>query len=73
MTPQKAIKEAIKRAGGTTALAKAIGTSKQNIHIWDVAPPHWCLSIEKATGVSRYNLRPDIYGREMPTPNQRIE
>ena len=68
MTSQKALKEAIKVAGGTTALAKALGTSKQAVNAWlhNGLPPEWVLSVEDATGVSRYDLRPDIYRREMP-------
>jgi len=76
---RKALKKAIKIAGGETALAeklgmikttrhgKVIGATRQGVHQWQVAPPHWVLSIEAATGVSRYELRPDIYGKKMPS------
>ena len=46
-----------------TALAEKIGLTVQAVSQWDDVPPERCLDVEKATGVSRYELRPDIYGR----------
>lgn len=34
----------------------------QAISQWIKCPPHRVLQVEAATGVSRYRLRPDIYG-----------
>jgi len=62
MTP---LNEAIAAAGGMKNLAKALGISYQAVQKWrvrGVPPAQRCLKIEKLTGVSRHNLRPDIYG-----------
>jgi DNA-binding transcriptional regulator YdaS (Cro superfamily) len=62
----KAIDKAIQAAGGQSALARLIGVRQS--HIWNWAnrdrqgvPPNHVLSIEKVTGVSRHELRPDIF------------
>jgi DNA-binding transcriptional regulator YdaS (Cro superfamily) len=57
-----ALQKAIDRAGNPTKLGKLIGISRQAVEQWKVVPPERVLAVEKATGVSRYELRPDIYG-----------
>lgn len=54
--------EAIKRAGGYAAMGRAIGISRQSVEDWARVPAKHCLAVEKLTGISRYLLRPDIYG-----------
>lgn len=55
--------EAIEKAGGPVALAKAIGDiTSQAISAWKRVPPGRVLDVEKATGISRHVLRPDIFG-----------
>ena len=62
MTPKAALREAFRRAGTRYALAKAIKVSPAAIYQWgDQAPAERVLAIEAATGVSRHELRPDIY------------
>ena len=65
-----ALAEAIALAGGQTALASAITDDQKTItqgHIYNwIARDHRCsptyvLKVEKATGVSRHRLRPDLY------------
>tara|TARA_B100000586_G_C19912435_1_gene343752 strand:- start:454 stop:678 length:225 start_codon:yes stop_codon:yes gene_type:complete len=62
-----ALEKAIKIAGAQTKLSQAIGSSQQNISYWlrtgKVAPDKVIL-IERVTGVSRHELRPDIYPPE---------
>lgn len=58
---------AIHRAGSQTALARLIGAKQQNVWDWvnknnNKASPSYVLAIEDATGVSRHDLRPDIFG-----------
>ena len=52
---------AIKSAGGITALAKEIGVTPSAIVQWRIVPPLRVLQVEKATGVPRWVLRPDLY------------
>jgi DNA-binding transcriptional regulator YdaS (Cro superfamily) len=53
---------AIALAGGTKALATALGISSQAVSQWKRVPTERVLEVEALTGVSRYELRPDIYG-----------
>lgn len=61
----KAIEKAVERAGGQKALAVMIGTSQS--HVWNWinrdcrVTAEFVLPIERATGISRHELRPDIY------------
>lgn len=57
---------AIELAGGTIALGKALGISRQAVEQWTRVPPERVLEVERITGVSRYDLRPDIYGAAPP-------
>ena len=61
----KPIEVAIKKAGGQTALAKALEISQARVWNWvnrdPKIPAEMVLRIEAATGVSRHKLRPDIY------------
>lgn len=60
---EQALKIAIDRAGGATRLAKAIGgITPQAISQWKVCPVNRVVQVEVATGVSRNELRPDIFG-----------
>lgn len=74
-----ALKIAIQRAGGQTALAKLIGVKQQNIWDWlntgqRQVSPNYVLAIEAATGVSKHDLRPDIFGpKPQQAPAQRSE
>jgi DNA-binding transcriptional regulator YdaS (Cro superfamily) len=56
---------AIEVAGGVVALARAVGVSKQAVSNWPRCPAGRVLDVEAATKgvVSRYRLRPDIFGR----------
>lgn len=60
------IEEAVRRAGSQSALARAIGTSQATVWKWlnkDLpVTPALVLKIEATTGVSRYGLRPDVFG-----------
>jgi Uma2 family endonuclease len=63
----KALQRAVEIAGGQTALALRIGKTQGHISKWlerDFIPPDVVLSIESATGISRHELRPDLYPAE---------
>lgn len=64
---KESLLEAIKIAGGQAALAEKLGVAQCTISHWinrnRVAPPaEHAPAIEKITGVSRYKLRPDVFG-----------
>ena len=67
-TKQTPIKRAVLEAGGTSAMARACGVRPQAVSKWlkGKAPSNRCVLIESLTGVSRYELRPDVFG----TPKQ---
>jgi len=56
------IRFACAKAGGMAALARKLDISRQAILQWDRVPAERVLEVEKATGVSRHDLRPDIFG-----------
>lgn len=67
--------KAIGAIGSVSELAKGIGLSVQAVSQWPRVPAERCIEIEQLCGVSRYVLRPDIYGPEPPSkrvrPSQR--
>lgn len=66
MNMSKAKDRAVKLAGGSSKLAPQIGVSRQAIDQWPHVPAKHVLKVEAISGISRYTLRPDIYG-EPPT------
>lgn len=60
-----ALSAAIENAGGQAALARAIGVSQPSVWHWvhksKRVPAEFVLAVEDKTGVSRHELRPDIY------------
>lgn len=63
----EALKAAINRAGSQSKLADRIGKTQGHISQWlrrGAVPPTMVLKIEGATGISRHDLRPDLYPRE---------
>lgn len=59
------LKKAIEKAGSQQALAELIGVRQSHVSNWlnrnKRVPAERVLTIEKATGVPRHELRPDIY------------
>ena len=69
------LKIAIQRAGSQRALAQMIGASQQNVWDWlnkgkKQVSPRFAVAIEDATGVSKHDLRPDIFGPAPQRPAQ---
>lgn len=61
-----AFKKALAHFGDNqSAFAKAVGTSQQRISYvaqrGNACPPDLVLATERATGISRHELRPDLY------------
>lgn len=57
----EALERAIRAVGSGNELAKRIGITAQALSQWDSVPPLRVLDVERATGVPRHELRPDIY------------
>lgn len=66
------MEEALERAklaiGGATALARALNgnITPQAVSQWKKVPGDRVLEVERLTGVSRHELRPDIFGEAPP-------
>lgn len=61
------LQTAIERAGGQVALAALCNVTPQAVNQWAIKgkpPAGRVLVIEEATGVSRHELRPDIFGEQ---------
>jgi DNA-binding transcriptional regulator YdaS (Cro superfamily) len=61
-----ALKQAIERAGGQSAFARLLDVGQSTVHFWLTEskkglPAHLCDKIEKATGISKADLRPDVF------------
>lgn len=70
LTPLEA---AIKAVGTQQALAEAIGIRSASISEWKArgsVPAERVLAVEAATGVSRHDLRPDVFG---PAPEGKAD
>lgn len=66
---KEALRRAIRAVGGLAGLARPLGITEQAISQWDEVPPLRVLAVEQASGVSRHELRPDLYPREaVPSP-----
>lgn len=64
MKPEHAWAKAIEIAGNKTEMAKIVGRTRTAVSVKVRPPPEWVLDIERATGISRHQLRPDIFGPE---------
>lgn len=58
------INEAIAIAGGPTALTRMIGIKLPALYSWKKVPARRVLAVERATGIPRTRLRPDLYPPE---------
>lgn len=64
---------AINAVGSQVAIATLCEVTPQAVNQWvkkGKAPPEHVLTIEAATGVSRHELRPDIFG---PPPSSALQ
>jgi DNA-binding transcriptional regulator YdaS (Cro superfamily) len=72
MNKQQALAEAIRIVGSKVKMAAAVGASPQAVGQWKECPAERVLAVERAVKkalgkkkpISRYQLRPDIYGKK---------
>lgn len=50
-------------------LAKELGLTRSAIHQWDRVPAERVVEIERITGISREDLRPDLFRKPDETPD----
>lgn len=64
-TPFQALKRAVEAVGSQSEFSRLLGVSQTAVWKWLQSskrlPAEHVLTVEKATGVSRHWLRPDIY------------
>lgn len=56
------VSDAAEKAGGVVALARELGIRHTALYSWTRVPAERVLDIERITGISRHDLRPDIFG-----------
>lgn len=56
-----ALNRAIDAAGGVAQLARKIGIAQPSVSNWNMVPAERVVAVEAVTGVSRRELRPDLY------------
>ena len=61
---QQSLAAALSIVGGPQALARILGVTSQAISQWKRVPATRVIAVEKASGVSRHVLRPDLYPRD---------
>ncbi len=59
---EKALQKAIAIAGTNAALGALCGITGQAVAQWKQVPRKHILTVERHTGISRHELRPDIFG-----------
>lgn len=62
----QALETAVARSGGQAAMARLLGVSQPAVWRWlhgkSPLPPKHIPKVEEFTGVSRYDLAPEVYG-----------
>nr|WP_246820623.1 molecular chaperone TorD family protein [Bradyrhizobium iriomotense] len=66
------LERAICAAGGVAGLARKIGIRQPSVSNWTKVPAQRVIAVEAATGVSRNDLRPDLYS-EPPLSEEPID
>lgn len=56
------VAEAAGKTGGIVALARELGIKHTALYSWTRVPASRVLDMERITGISRHDLRPDIFG-----------
>ena len=69
-TPLEALTQLLEFAGSQSALARSLGVAQPTVWKWLQSskrlPAEYVLKAEALYGVSRHDLRPDIYPRNYP-------
>ena len=60
-TRDRGLLAAITQAGGISRLARLLGLTQPTVSVWKRVPAHHVIDVEALTGISRRQLRPDLY------------
>ena len=55
-------RKAVEQAGGPKRIAPECGCTRQAVSKWTRVPAKHVLTVERLSGISRFQIRPDIYG-----------
>lgn len=67
MTDTEILEAVKKKLGGNAGVADKLGTlTPQAVSQWKRIPPSRVLDVERLTGISRHDLRSDIFGPAAP-------
>jgi DNA-binding transcriptional regulator YdaS (Cro superfamily) len=55
------LQKAVKAVGSASELARRLDITPSAVLQWDEVPPLRVLDVERVSGVSRHELRPDMY------------
>jgi DNA-binding transcriptional regulator YdaS (Cro superfamily) len=70
LAPMKCVAEIVEKVGGQSALAKMCGVRQSHVWNWlnrrgsKGIPPQHVITVERATGIPRHEIRPDIFPDE---------
>lgn len=71
-TPAEALRVAVDLIGSQAKTARLLGVAQPSVWKWlnkgQHLPAEHVLAVEAATGISRYELRPDIYPQDDAPP-----
>lgn len=74
-SPADVLKRAVSIVGSQSATGRLLGVSQRAVWKWlndgKHLPAEHVLKVEAATGISRHDLRPDLYPRDTPAPADR--
>lgn len=60
------VRKGAEKVGGLGKLAEALNIAHQSFYSWHEVPPRRVLAFERATGIPRHVIRPDLYPSETP-------
>ncbi|MBT9373413.1 Cro/CI family transcriptional regulator [Rhizobium sp. CSW-27] len=60
------VRKGAEQAGGVVSLARELGIKHTSLYRWARVPAARALEFERITGISRHDLRPDVYGAKEP-------
>jgi DNA-binding transcriptional regulator YdaS (Cro superfamily) len=63
MVIDQGLRRVLKTVGTRYRLAKMLGLTPPAVHRWKRVPANRIVAVEKATGIDRSKLRPDLYDR----------